>query len=160
MSKWVYSRFEEDYSNSEEYDTKEEAIESAIEEYLDSDVEGFFVGKVKPYVLDENIVDIERILEQVSGNVYDDMGEFAECYLHDVKREHEDELEREINEVFHKWIEKYNYQPTFFEVVDIENVSMPPYSSSDYDDAKKNGLDLDNWNDYVKYYGLGEKEEY
>jgi hypothetical protein len=160
MSKWVYSRFEEDYTGVEEYDTREEAIEAATEEYLDSDVEGFFVGKIKPYESHKDIVDVERILEQVSEAVYDDMGEFAEYYLHDVKREHEDELEKELNEVFHKWIEKYNYQPTFFEVVDIENVSMPPYSNDDYEDAENNGLDLDNWNDYVKYYGLGEKEEY
>jgi len=36
----------------------------------------------------------------------------------------------------------------------------PPYSAKDYDDAKKQGLDLDNWNDYVKYYGVGEEPNY
>lgn len=34
-----------------------------------------------------------------------------------------------------------------------------PYSDKDYADAKEKGLDLDDWNDYVKYYGLGEDEE-
>jgi hypothetical protein len=29
-----------------------------------------------------------------------------------------------------------------------------PYSEEDYEDAKKQGLDLDDWNDYVKYYDL------
>lgn len=36
----------------------------------------------------------------------------------------------------------------------------PPYSQEDYEKAKQQGLDLDDWNDYVKYYGLGEREEY
>ena len=35
-----------------------------------------------------------------------------------------------------------------------------PYSDKDYEDAKKQGLDLDDWNDYVRFYGLGEREEY
>ena len=36
----------------------------------------------------------------------------------------------------------------------------PPYSEKDYEDAKKQGLDLDDWRDYQEYYGLGEEEEY
>ena len=37
---------------------------------------------------------------------------------------------------------------------------MRPYSCEEYDQAKKQGLDLDDWNDYVKYFGLGEEVEY
>jgi len=33
-----------------------------------------------------------------------------------------------------------------------------PYSAKDYFSAKEQGLDLDDWNDYVKFYGLGERE--
>ncbi len=32
-----------------------------------------------------------------------------------------------------------------------------PYSEEEYEDAKSQGLDLDNWNDYVKYFELGEE---
>lgn len=35
----------------------------------------------------------------------------------------------------------------------------PPYSPEDYKQAKKQGLDLDNWEDYEKYFGLGEEPE-
>jgi len=43
----------------------------------------------------------------------------------------------------------------------IENIdSIKPYSDEDYELAKYQGLDLDDWNDYVEYYGLGEREEY
>jgi hypothetical protein len=34
-----------------------------------------------------------------------------------------------------------------------------PYSQKEYEEAKQQGLDLDDWNDYVAYFGLGEKEE-
>ena len=35
-----------------------------------------------------------------------------------------------------------------------------PYSYEDWEKAKEQGLDLDDWNDYVKFYGLGEDEQY
>lgn len=34
-----------------------------------------------------------------------------------------------------------------------------PYSHEDYELAKKQDLDLDNWNDYVQFYQLGEQNE-
>lgn len=40
-----------------------------------------------------------------------------------------------------------------------ENIE-PPYSKEEYNKAQAEGLDLDDWNDYVKYWGLGEEEEY
>ncbi|WP_312458464.1 hypothetical protein [Proteiniclasticum sp.] len=43
---------------------------------------------------------------------------------------------------------------------DVIDQISPPYSLSDYEAAKKRGLDLDDWNDYVKFYRLGEQEEY
>lgn len=39
-------------------------------------------------------------------------------------------------------------------------MSVRPYSDEDYKDAKEKGLDLDDWGDYVKYFGLGEEEDY
>jgi uncharacterized protein YabN with tetrapyrrole methylase and pyrophosphatase domain len=34
----------------------------------------------------------------------------------------------------------------------------PPYSNEDFEDAKSKGLNLDDWKDYVEYYGVGERE--
>jgi hypothetical protein len=31
---------------------------------------------------------------------------------------------------------------------------MKPYSDKEYEEAKKQGLNLDNWNDFCKYFGL------
>lgn len=33
---------------------------------------------------------------------------------------------------------------------------VKPYSDEDYEDAKKQGLDLDDWNDYKKYCHMEE----
>jgi hypothetical protein len=37
---------------------------------------------------------------------------------------------------------------------------IKPYSDEEYKDAKRQCLDLDDWDDYVKYFGLGEEPEY
>lgn len=38
--------------------------------------------------------------------------------------------------------------------------SIKPYSDEEYKEAKQQGLDLDDWDDYLKYWGLGEEIEY
>jgi hypothetical protein len=48
----------------------------------------------------------------------------------------------------------------FIEPREQDKMDDKPYSDKDYIDAKTKGLDLDDWNDYVEYYGLGEREEY
>lgn len=37
---------------------------------------------------------------------------------------------------------------------------VKPYSDEDYEKAKQQGLDLDDWDDYCKYFGLGEEPNY
>lgn len=34
-----------------------------------------------------------------------------------------------------------------------------PYSLEDYKKARRKGLDLDNWQDYEEFFGLGEEPE-
>ena len=49
----------------------------------------------------------------------------------------------------------------------ISNTNKPyltninkPYSDEDFEDAKNQGLDLDNWCDYERYYSLDEEPDY
>lgn len=35
-----------------------------------------------------------------------------------------------------------------------------PYSNEDYEEAKNKGLNLDGWNDYARYFELGEEPDY
>lgn len=39
------------------------------------------------------------------------------------------------------------------------NRELPPYSPEDYEEAKKQGLDLDNWEDYKQFCGMEEYAE-
>jgi hypothetical protein len=115
---WIHSTDEENWGCCDEFNTKEEAIKAGKEDYNC----GFFVGTKHEYTLDKNIIDVEKILEQVSNDVYNDNGEYAEGYLHDTEKEHEEELQKELNEVFHRWIGKYNYKPNFYLVKNIEEI--------------------------------------
>lgn len=45
-----------------------------------------------------------------------------------------------------------------YHLVVEEGNNVRPYSDEDYEDAKSKGYDLDDWNDYVKYFGLGEED--
>lgn len=42
----------------------------------------------------------------------------------------------------------------------VTNKQKPPYSLAEYIEAKEQNLDLDDWNDYVKFWGLGEEVGY
>jgi hypothetical protein len=39
-------------------------------------------------------------------------------------------------------------------------MNYPPYDKEDYEKAKEQGLDLNDWNDYCKFYGVGEEPDY
>lgn len=61
-------------------------------------------------------IDVDRILEQIGCNYYDEYGENAGDYLRYVKKEHEEELEEKLNAVLSEWVKKYNYEPDFYKV--------------------------------------------
>lgn len=117
---WVYAESEEDnWGYSDEFESKEDAIECAKEDE-DLESEGYvYVGRVvKPTVcaIDVDMV-IENIAENTTIGLENGMGD---DFLSNIKKEHYEELEKDLNAVFFKWLEKYNYGPTWTEVVDIE----------------------------------------
>ncbi|WP_405169431.1 hypothetical protein [Paenibacillus sp. FSL H3-0286] len=115
---WTYSSSEEYFNHGEYFGTKEEAIEAGKGDFEERK---FYIGQVEKVGLGV-CVDLDSIFEHINQNMCDEVGECAEDYLMDVKQEHCNELEEEISEVIIKWIEKYNYQPTFFKVINIESV--------------------------------------
>lgn len=121
--KWIYSENEELYWElSDEFDSKEDAIESAKE---DEEIEGesIFVGKKVPGRVCG--VDIDYILENVLLHSTDGLEDgIGEDFLMNVEKEHIDELEDKFNEIFFEWIKKYNYEPDWFEVIDVESVDL------------------------------------
>lgn len=51
-----------------------------------------------------------------------------------------------------------NVDKNIFEDRGINYTVPAPYSREDYNKAKEQGLDLDSWGDYEKFYGLGSDE--
>ena len=107
------------------FDTKEEAIQSGLDALKeDETLQGstLYVGQ-KESVCTSSI-DIDLLLENVAENTTCELSEVGEDYLMDVSKEAQDELEEKLNDVFFEWIKKYNYEPTFYKIVNIEEVEL------------------------------------
>ncbi|KAB3535654.1 hypothetical protein F8154_05850 [Alkaliphilus pronyensis] len=102
--------------------TKEEAIRAGKIMAKNEGVVTFEVGQKLEISMPG--IDTDWLLERISESVYDEVGEAAETYLEDVKKEHRDELEEKLNEVLFDWAKKYGYQPTCWKVVNIETMTL------------------------------------
>lgn len=129
---------------SEYFDTKEEAIEAGKKalrefiadpenEYDQSDVLGhvyeeyeeihtiFAVGQLHSPSLR---VYADSVIENLQEQSDEYCGEVAETYLDDVTKEQEKDLEEKLNAVLNEWLIKYNHEPTFFYLDNIEKVRL------------------------------------
>lgn len=67
-------------------------------------------------------VNAERVIEDVfSSDLDDEIAEWSEDYLLDVKQEHIDELQKELTDVFRKWEKRHGYNNTSFVVFEKIN---------------------------------------
>lgn len=103
------------------FNSREEAIKEATKEALIDGIEKFKVGVCKEVNYG---IDVDDLLERINAVTYDDVGEVAEDYLYDVTRNHKEELEEKLNEVFYAWQEKYNYKPYFYTIKDEEVIEL------------------------------------
>jgi hypothetical protein len=123
MSKWTYEiDLNNDIWRGGLFDTREEAVKEANSEAIEYERKNFKIG------ITEDVpnfgVDVDRVIEDIQNTMYDEIGEVAEDYLDDVTTEHLLELEEQLNEVFYKWQEKYNYKPTFYRVISEEIIEV------------------------------------
>lgn len=120
--KWIYSKEEDLYwEYSEEFDTKEDAIEAAKQ---DDEIEkNVFVGRKVPAIIQG--IDIDSLLEEISENATLGLDEgCGEDFLMNVSKKHIDELEENLNKVFFDWMAKYNYSPDWVLIEDIELIEL------------------------------------
>ncbi|AYE35294.1 hypothetical protein [Clostridium septicum] len=123
MSKWTY----ELNINSEIWrggvcDSREEAIEEASKEALIDDIKKFKIGIIED--VPNFGVDVDRVIEDIQNTMYEEVGEVAEDYLVYASTEELLELEKDLNDVFYKWQEKYNYKPTFYTIISEEIIEI------------------------------------
>ena len=135
----------EAWEASEYFDTKEEAISAgakALREYLanpaidydqydvlgceyDIEVDGTPSSFAVAQIFSPSFgIDAGSVLESIQENAYSEGGEFSDGYLDDVTKEQEEELEQKLNEVFAEWLTKYNHQPAFYYIDNIEKVRL------------------------------------
>ena len=118
--KWVWDTNDEMF-RSDFFDTKEAAIEDARGD--EGEGETIYVGQVVEPTKFTG-VDVDGILERISEQVYEEVGEVAIDYLSYVKKEDFTALEDSLNDVIRKWMKERGYEPNFYKVDNIEGVEL------------------------------------
>lgn len=104
----------------------QKSIEDAVKEFNEFNeeypyVEPQLVRVGNPYYYVPT-VDADRVIEDiVEYDLDDEIAEFSEDYLFEVKQEHIDELQKELTEVFRNWEKRHGYNNTSFVVFETIN---------------------------------------
>lgn len=104
----------------------QKSIEDAVKEFKEFNevyqyVEPKSVRVGNPYYYIPT-VDADRVIEDViEYDLDDEIAEWSEDYLSDVKQEHVDELQKELTEVFCEWEKRHGYGNTSFVVLETIN---------------------------------------
>jgi len=117
--KWCYSFNEENFEGT--LNTKEDAIEVGAFYAKDAGLTIFHVGTQKDVTLG---VSVDAIIEQLSEDAYEQVGEIADEYLRYVKPKHALILEEKLNQVLHSWLSDFGHRPTFWTVDNVEKIDI------------------------------------
>lgn len=99
--------------------TIEDAVCDFAKTYPDIEVPQARVGNPYYYV---PTIDAERVINDiVDYDLDDEIAEYSENYLFDVKQEHIDELQESLTKVFREWEEKHGYKNTSFVIFETIN---------------------------------------
>ena len=117
-NKWCWV---DDENAGEPQDTIQEAIEPDLKEtWLTDEYERVVRIGHPNYCIPE--VDAEYVIEDIINHQIDDeIAEWSEDYLTDVKKEHIDELSKELTMVFRKWEKKHGYENTGYVVLETKS---------------------------------------
>lgn len=97
----------------------EDAVKDFAKTYPAEEVPMIRVGNPYYYV---PTVNAEHVIEDVFySDLDDEIAEWSEDYLLDVKQEHIDELQEELTAVFRKWEKRNGYNNTSFVVFETIN---------------------------------------
>ena len=130
---WVVGLDEDHFNCDDTYPSKEEAIKAGQEELMNaepgqySEVFDGYIGDDKFFCValfsrPEPTASIDNIIEDVACNagvIYD---EYCFDFLENVTGEQREELEKEINKVVQRWLDKYELRDYGFLVENVEQV--------------------------------------
>lgn len=97
----------------------EDCVNDFAKTYLAEEVPMIRVGNPYYYV---PTVNAERVIEEiVYSDLDDEIAEYSEDYLLDVKKEHIQELENELTKVFREWEKRHGYDNREFIICETIN---------------------------------------
>lgn len=100
-------------------------------EYLEQDVLDDYVEIGHPYYYVPEI-DGERVIWNVCDyDLDDEIAEWSDDYMKDVKNEHIDELSKELTKVFQAWEKRHGYENRVWVVQEIKAYRIGDYIDSD-----------------------------
>lgn len=114
----------------------QDSIKDAIADYLECisyfgdvasnrDIEWVSVGHPCHYVPE---IDSERVLwNLIEYDMDDEIKEWSDDYLDDVKKEHIDELSEELTKVFRAWEKKYGFENNAWVVFETKKYRIGDY---------------------------------
>ena len=121
MSKQYAYSFDDEYFGPCTFDSKEEALADARKE-ADADYLLVYIGEVNYY--EENCSGLASdIIETLRERAYDEVDDLADNYM-DLTKEEEKILEEMLKETILKFQEKFNHEPTFFTVSNVEKIYL------------------------------------
>jgi hypothetical protein len=100
-------------------------------EYLEQDVLDDYVEIGHPYYYVPEI-DSERVIWNVCDyDLDDEIAEWSDDYMKDVKNEHIDELSKELTKVFQAWEKRHGYENRVWVVQETKAYRIGDYIDSD-----------------------------
>lgn len=118
----------------------QDSIEMAIADYVDNEYDyGDFGSLSREELLQTTIeighpyqyvpeIDGEQVVWRVADDWMDDeIIEYSDNYMRDVKKEHIDELSKELTKVFQAWEKRYKYENTAYVVQETKTYKVIDY---------------------------------
>lgn len=116
---WSYSENDELWQH-DTFDSIEDCIADAKENYGIGADDTIAVGIVEPYVVS---VDAETILENLEENAYEECGDAAESWI-DYKKELIDQLSNRLTECVNQWLKETGNEPHFYKIVGVKTITV------------------------------------
>ena len=123
MLTWSFEETDEMWTH-DEFETEEECILDAKENYKMKQGEQIAIGKMYPYVV---CADVESLLDRLEEDAYEECGEAAENWEITSRKHFEKErdlLQEKVTECVNEYLKAIGEEPTFYKIDDIYTVAI------------------------------------
>jgi hypothetical protein len=127
--KWVYSSREDNFTFSEEFDTKEDAFEFAVGELGLQPGDYAYVGMKVPCLASDFLhADpfIDVVIDYMKESSYEELCDFTDSWLSDLTEDQKADLAASLHSAVDSWATKHKKQPEFFTVIDVDCIVYDP----------------------------------